>query len=168
MAYPPAFPPSLPMPFHPHHYPSCPNAYAAGYASGASGASLNLDRGYGYNEAGCVISTIATVTGKPYSRVRHLAADECGYDGSEGISFIEAQRILERLGTSSSLIEAKTWSELPDLAIVMVGQNHPYHAVVFERNEHGEFIYDWHKHGPVQRQSGDYDLVEEHDHLEIG
>ena len=108
------------------------------------------------------------MTGKPYSTVRDVAADECGYDGSEGVSFIEAQRILERLGTSSSLIEAKTWSELPDLAIVsVIGKKAPYHAVVFERNEHGEFIYDWHNYGPVQRRSSDYHFAKD-EHLEIG
>ena len=164
MAYPPAFPPSLPMSFHPHHYPGCPYSYA----SSASGATLNLDRGYGYNEKGCVISTIATVTGKPYSTVRDVAADECGYDGNTGLYFEEALKILQRLGTSSSMVKARTWSELPDLAIVSVkGKKSPFHAVVFERNEHGEFIYDWRNHGPVQRRSSEYEFAED-EHLEIG
>ena len=166
--YPPAVPPPFPMPFHPHHYPSYANSYAAGYSSSASGATLTLDRGDGYNEKGCVISTIATVTGKPYSTVRGVAADVCNYNGNAGLYFEQALKILERLGTSSSMVKAKTWSELPDLAIVSVkGETSAYHAVVFERNEHGEFIYDWKKYGPVRRQSDDYEFAED-DHLEIG
>ena len=168
VGYPPAFPHPLPIPFHPPHYPSYPYSYAAGYSSSASGATLTLDRGYGYQEKGCVISTIATVTGKAYATVRRVAADQCGYDGNSGLGFEEALSILEKLGTSSSIVKAKTWSELPDLAIVSVkGKKSPYHAVVFERNEHGEFIYDWRNHGPVHHHSGDYELAED-EHLEIG
>lgn len=167
----PQYPPA-PLPYyHPnasigfYHHPF----YVPGQSSTSPilGPTLTLDRGEGYSESGCMVAAIATITGVDYSRVRRIAQRLFDFDGSEGLEFFKAQGILAELGKDSTLVDAEEWSDISDLAIVTVqGRLSQYHAVVFERNEHGEFIYDWCNHTPVRRRDDEYPITES-SHLRI-
>ncbi|QTF09561.1 hypothetical protein HC231_17795 [Brenneria izadpanahii] len=142
-------------------------SYPAGSAS-SHGPTLRFDRGEGWNEPGCVVACIAMVAGVPYKEARDQAESVADFDGERGLTFTEAQDILESMGVEASRHDQDVdWSDLPDLAIVSVqGEVSEAHSVVFERNGNNEYIYDWKNYAPVPRSSN-YELLSDDYYLEI-
>ena len=159
----PVFVPQQPV-YYPQHqvpvyqppYTSVLSNYSPPRPTAPAGASFTLDRGIGFKEGGCVISCIATVTGIDYATVRKKAfamaeKGKIDYDGN-GLSYFDAKKVLKKLGYGSLVEEARSWSAVPDLAFVTIkGAEGKHHAVLFERNSHGEFIYDWQNETPVRK-----------------
>ena len=124
------------------------NSFAAS-SSSVSGATLCIVRGRG--ESGCAISSIASVLGKTYDEVRPYAIRH-GFTPRGGMTYPEMKATIKAMGGKAKIRYADEWAEVADLAIVSVRTDRGgLHAVAFERNDAGRFIYDNNNAEPIER-----------------
>lgn len=125
----------------------------------------------GWREPGCVVAAIATVADVSYTRARSRAASIAGFDGTSGMKFKDAERVLSDLGVSASWHkQGGNWSSLPDKAIIAVkGPTGVAHAVVHERDSYGvTYLYDRkNPYGPMPRKATDYNLMQDDAYLDL-
>ena len=122
---------------------------SAASSSTVPGATLRVVRGRG--ESGCAISSIATVLGKTYDEVRPYAVRN-GFTPQEGMTYPEMKATIKAMGGKAKIRYADEWAEVADRAIVSIRTARGgLHAVAFERNDAGRFIYDNNNHGPIER-----------------
>lgn len=135
--YPPPLPPYLP--------------YFLSETANSSPEGSTLDIVTGRGENGCAVSAIACALGKTYDEVRpHAVAS--GFTSEDGMDFRQMKNTIKALGYKAKIRYADEWAEVADLAIVSIrNSSGDLHAVVFERNEAGRFIYDSNNAAPVYR-----------------
>ena len=135
----------------PVFYPP-PMAFYESFAPGPStvpGATLQVVRGRG--ESGCAISSIASVLGKTYDEVRPYAVRH-GFTQAYGMTYPQMKATIKAMGGKAKIRYADEWAEVADLAIVSIRTDRGgLHAVAFERNDAGRFIYDNNNNGPIER-----------------
>ena len=125
--------------------------------SSPAGATLELLPGRGGN--GCAINAIACVLGKTYDEVYPYALAH-GFTSEEGMNYRQMKNTIKALGGKAKIRYADEWAEVADLAIVSIRRRaDALHAVVFERNDAGRFIYDTSKPAPIHRPD-DLELAE--------
>jgi hypothetical protein len=138
-------------------------AYAGAHSAGSS--IVRFAPGTAWPESGCVVTSVATVAKISYEEAREVAQKVAGFDGSAGMTFTKAKKVLGELGFLSTRIEqGNDWSKFPNLAIVTVhGKRGALHAVVFSRENGQERVID---NGHVGKPS-DYQLVNGDEYLAV-
>ena len=109
----------------------------------------------GPDSYGRMIDCIAMVAKVSYEKAKQAAIDiYADYNpAEEGLTFKNAKKVIRKLGLKCErrFDKGKDWKDLPDLAIVAVGENGT-RAVVFVRENGQEFICDSSNKEPVSRK----------------
>ncbi len=100
---------------------------------------------------GCGIASVANILGKTYSEMKAIA-NAMGIYAEDKSLWSETQYVREMLssaevGTSPNEIPFKSWSALPDLALLSIKHHQEddknfWHWVVFKRAGGEEFVLD--------------------------
>jgi hypothetical protein len=161
------------QPYQPQPYPPVVfqpyRAFSEAHTRTVGTRTVNLVNNWQVSEKNCTLNCIMMITGASYFTVRKLASKLAGFDGSEGLGFKDASRVLDRLGVENRLhsntgdLDVKRKS-FPDLAMVVVDCGGKPHAVVCIYD--GEFtIFD--AHHPWPRKPSDYEFLSDYSYLEI-
>ncbi len=136
----------------------------SGYSSTGS-VRLRVTRPQAGDKNACAICAMTTISGKSYETVWNTAVDH-GFHRDVGLNSDRIERTLTDLGVSFTRhSEAPSWDDLPPLALITVRIDDDLHAVVCERRDGVDRIYDSHNYGPVP--SDGYTLVRSDGYFEI-
>lgn len=123
----------------------------------------------GWNEPGCVVAAVAMAANVSYTQARGVAVKVAGFDGTDGLTYHRAQRMLADFSVPASWHrQSGDWQSLPNRALIAVqGANGEPHAVIFVRDNEKEILYDWKYSQPVLRQDTDYELMKNDEYLDL-
>ncbi len=96
----------------------------------------------GWREGGCGVTCVAMITGLSYKECRDKALAVGGFTPEGGMLMEGIARTFQALGVNARLQYFRSWSDLPDLAVLGVWITTVGHAVVFKRKNGQGYIFD--------------------------
>ncbi len=155
--------PFFPQPFYPQpFYPQQPffpqdDMYNDPYINpGASGVGKTYPRDSrsieivpGWQEGGCGVTCVSMITGLNYKECRDVALTVGGFHPQGGMTLGGIAKTFQALGVDARLQPFRSWSDLPDLAVVGVYVTGIGHAVVFKRKNGKGYIFDRNQEVPL-------------------